>query len=221
VYSPRAYVETDLAELDRLVAGNPFATLITIRDGVPTATHLPVLYVRDGERVTIRGHWSRANAQWRDAGDALLVVHGPDVYVSPSWYPDKEEEARVPTWNYAVAHIHGTLEVFHDTDALAAIVSELSVRHERAIGSDWRFDPGRDDLRVQLKGIVGFRMEATRIELKLKLNQNHPEANRRGVIRALEAQAGEDARAIVSLMRARLALETVPDDPPSDATTEP
>ena len=100
----------------------------------------------------------------------------------------------MPTWNYAVAHIAGTLEIIEDTEALAAIVSELSVRHETAIGSDWRFDPGRDDLRVQLKGIVGFRMEATRIELKFKLNQNHPEANRSSVVNALLAQGDEDAR---------------------------
>ncbi|HTD27826.1 MAG TPA: FMN-binding negative transcriptional regulator, partial [Xanthomonadaceae bacterium] len=132
------------------------------------------------------------------------IVQGPDVYISPAWYPDKEENAQVPTWNYAVAHITGTLEVFDDTDALAAIVSELSVRHETAIGSDWRYEPERSDHRVQLKGIIGFRLVARHIELKFKLNQNHPLANRQSVVGALEAQGGEYAHAIAALMQARL-----------------
>jgi transcriptional regulator len=217
MYLPSAYVETDLAQLDRLVAENPFATLITVADGVPSATHLPVLYERDGSRVVIRGHWSRANRQWRDAGDALLIVQGANAYVSPSWYPDKEEAARVPTWNYAIAHIAGKLGVFHDTDALAEIVSELSERHESSIGSDWRYEPENPDHRVQLKGIVGFRLEASGIELKFKLNQNHPEANRRGVIDALAAQSGEQARKIADMMRERLSRATVPDDSPTES----
>jgi transcriptional regulator len=212
MFIPGAFVETDLVELDRLVAANPFAMLVTVRDGAPIVSHLPMLYARDGEHVTFRGHWSRANPQWRDAGDALLIVHGPDAYVSPSWYLDKEEEARVPTWNYAVAHVSGTLEVFDDTDALASIVADLSVRHESAIGSDWHFDPEHDDLRVQLKDIVGFRLEATRIELKFKLNQNHPLENQRSVINALNAQGNSGSRSVAALMQARMLRATVTDD---------
>ena len=216
MYTPRYYAESDLSALDLLVAADPFATLVTVRDGAPTATHLPVLYARDGDRVVFRGHWARPNPQWRDGGDALLILHGPHSYISPSWYPDKEEAARVPTWNYAVAHVTGRLEIFHDTDALAAIVSELSERHESANGSDWRFDPGRADLRVQLKGIVGFQMEAARIDVKFKLNQNHPEPNRRGVIAALAAKPADDARAVAALMRERLATATAPENAPDD-----
>jgi len=212
MFIPGAFVETDLVELDRLVDSNPFATMVTVRDDIPFVSHLPVLYARDGERVTFRGHWARANPQWRDAGDALLIVHGPDVYVSPSWYPDKEEEARVPTWNYAVAHVSGALEVFDDTESLASIVADLSSRHETAIGSDWRFDPERDDLKVQLKGIVGFRMEAKRIELKFKLNQNHPLANQRSVIKALNDQADAASRSVAALMQARMLRATLAND---------
>ena len=211
MYTPRYYAETDLAELDRLVAANPFATLVTVRDGAPSVSHLPVLYAREGERVVFRGHWARPNPQWRDAGEALLILHGPHAYVSPSWYPDKEEAARVPTWNYAVAHIAGTLEILDDTDSLAAIVSELSERHEAASGTHWRFELERADHLVQLKGIIGFRLQAARIELKFKLNQNHPLANQRAVADALRAQDNENAQAIATLMRARLERATDPE----------
>jgi transcriptional regulator len=213
MYLPVKFVETDLAELDALVAEYPFATLVTVRDGAPFVSHIPVLYARDGASVVFRGHWSRANPQWRGAGDALLIVNGPDAYISPSWYLDTEEKAQVPTWNYAVAHITGSLEILDDDEALAAIVSELSVRHETAIGSDWRYEPERVDHRVQLKGIIGFRLVAKHVELKFKLNQNHPLENRRNVIDALMAQGDERAMAVARLMQARLQRATVTDDP--------
>jgi transcriptional regulator len=213
MYLPVKFVETDLAELDALVAEYPFATLVTVRDGAPFVSHIPVLYARDGASVVFRGHWSRANPQWRGAGDALLIVNGPDAYISPSWYLDTEEKAQVPTWNYAVAHITGSLEILDDDEALAAIVSELSVRHETAIGLDWRYEPERVDHRVQLKGIIGFRLVAKHVELKFKLNQNHPLENRRNVIDALMAQGDERAMAVARLMQARLQRATVTDDP--------
>jgi transcriptional regulator len=205
MYTPKYFAETDLAELDRLVADDAFASLITIADGLPFVSHLPVLYRREGEQVLFRGHWARPNPQWRHTGPALLIIHGPNAYVSPSWYPDKETAARVPTWNYAVAHVHGELQVTEDVDDLAAIVGELSEKNEAAIASDWRFDPQRDDLRVQLKGIVGFSLLASRIELKFKLSQNHPEANVRSVIEQLPKSGQREAGPIADLMREKLA----------------
>lgn len=205
MYTPKYFAETDLAELDRLVARDPFVSLITVVDGEPVVSHLPVVYRREGEQVAFHGHWARPNPQWRHGGDAVLIVHGPNAYVSPSWYPDKENAARVPTWNYAVAHVHGRLRITEDIDELAEIVGELSQRFEAAVGSDWRFDPTRADLRVQLKGIVGFSLLASRIELKFKLNQNHPDANVRSVIERMPISGQRDGDAVAGLMRENLA----------------
>ena len=106
MYSPRAFAETDLGELDRLLARDPFVTLVSTGvDGEPFASHLPVLYSREGDKVLIEGHWARPNPQATHGGTALMIVHGPHAYISPGWYADKEEAARVPTWNYAVAHL--------------------------------------------------------------------------------------------------------------------
>lgn len=204
MYTPRAFAETDLAHLDALVAADPFPTLVTHEDGAPFASHLPVLYRRDGDAVLVEGHWAKPNPQARGGTEALLIVHGPHAYVSPSWYPDKEIAARVPTWNYAVAHLHGRLERYDDEASLADLISRLTARFEATVGSDWRYEHDREDHRVQLRGIVGFRFVPSRIELKFKLNQNHPEANRRAVIDALDAQATPDARDIAAMMRARI-----------------
>lgn len=204
MHLPPAFVESDLSALDRLIAADNFVTLITVDNGAPTANHLPVLYRRHGEAVELRGHWARPNPQAQHGGPALAIVHGPNAYISPAWYPDKLPRARVPTWNYAVAHLSGRLETFDDEAALAELVSELSEQHEAAIGSDWQFEPEREDQRSQLRGIIGFRFLVERVTLKFKFSQNHPLANRIAVADRLDALDTERTRAVAALMRERL-----------------
>ena len=204
MYLPAAFVELDLTALDRLVAADNFITLITVDNGAASVTHLPVLYCRDGEQIELRGHWARPNPQARHAGLALAIVHGPNAYVSPAWYPDKESQARVPTWNYAVAHLDGQLETFDDEATLADLVGQLSRQHEAAVGSHWQFDPAQPDQRSQLRGIIGFRLRVDRVTLKFKFNQNHPPANRIAVADRLDALGSERERAVAALMRERL-----------------
>ncbi|KAF1711704.1 FMN-binding negative transcriptional regulator [Pseudoxanthomonas sacheonensis] len=205
MYTPRAFVETDLLELDRLLARDPFVTLITNDEGIPFASHLPVLYSRDGGQVILEGHWAKANPQVLHSGPALMIVQGPHAYISPGWYTDKEEAARVPTWNYAVAHLIGRLQASDEEDFLASIVDRLSIRHETAVGSDWRYEHDNPRLRSQLRGIVGFRFVPERIELKFKLSQNHPEANVRGAVEGLSGLEDPQSHEIAELMRERLA----------------
>lgn len=206
MYSPRHFTETDLAGLDDLFAHDPFVTLVT-RDhaGEPFASHLPVLYRRDGAQVVIEGHWARANPQSVDGEDALVIVHGPHAYISPGWYPDKHAAARVPTWNYAIAHLRGALQRSDDPIVLADLVSRLSARFEAEVGSDWHFDPQRREHAAQLRAIVAFRFEPVAIELKFKLGQNHPPANVVAAAAALDALGDEAPRTVARLMRDRLA----------------
>ena len=203
MYTPRAFVSTDPAALDALFASDAFITLVTVVDGAPCISHLPVLLERDGDAIALRGHWAKPNPQASHTGPAVAIVHGPHAYVSPSWYPDKVAETRVPTWNYVIAHLHGSLERLTETDDLAAIVADLSEQYETQVGEDWRYVDD-DAHRSQLRGIVGFRLHVERVELKAKLNQNHPDANREAVIAALAAQSTDDARAVAHWMREAL-----------------
>ena len=203
MYVPVEFAETDLAALDALIERDNFISLVTSRDGLPEVTHLPVLYRREGQRIELRGHFARPNPQAHDSNHALAIVHGPHAYVSPTWYPDKEAQSRVPTWNYAVAHLRGPLVTFDDAPRLAEIVDSLSVRHERAVGSDWRYEPDREAHRRMLRGIVGFTIAVEQIQLKFKLNQNHPAENRlavAGFLDALDTGHGPD---LARLMRER------------------
>ncbi len=202
MYLPRAFAETDLAALDGLADRDGFITLVTVRDGVPTVSHLPVLYRRDGDQVRLSGHWARPNPQSGHDGPALAILHGPHAYVSPAWYPDKEPASRVPTWNYAVAHLHGRLQAFDDEALLADLVDRLALHHESRVGSDWRFAAERSEHRSQLRGIIGFEFTAERVELKFKLSQNHPLANRSAVIEQLEKRPDASSHEVAYLMRA-------------------
>lgn len=204
LYLPRAFDERELSRLDALAAAHPFATLVTVTDAAPCVSHVPVLYGRDGDAIELRGHLARPNPQVRHRGRALAILHGPHAYVSPTWYTDKAEQARVPTWNYVVAHLSGELEWFEDDDALGQLLTELGDWHEARVGGDWRYDADNPAERVQLRGIVGFRLRVDGIEFKAKLSQNHPLANRHAVIDRLAASGEADARAVAACMRGTL-----------------
>ncbi|MDR6992553.1 FMN-binding negative transcriptional regulator [Luteimonas sp. 3794] len=202
MYTPRAFAVDDLQSLDALFARDAFVTLVTTAaDSAPLASPLPVLYRRDGDTLRIEGHWARPNPQAAHDGPALMIAHGPHAYVSPGWYPDKIEAARVPTWNYATAHLRGRLERFDDEVALAGLVARISDEFEARVGGDWRFDIDDDRQRRQLRGIVGFRFHVDAVEITHKLSQNHPAANRSAVAEALSA-GDTHAREIAAMMRA-------------------
>jgi transcriptional regulator len=202
LYLPRAFDERDLAHLDMLAADYPLASLVSVVEGEPFVSQVPLLYLRRGSEIELRGHFARANPHSRYPGRVLALYTGPQAYVSPSWYPDKAEQARVPTWNYVVAHLSGVMATFDDEASLAGLVEQLSLVHEARAGSDWRFDRHDEAQSVQLRGIVGFHIKVDRVELKAKLSQNHPPANRDAVVARLESAGGDDARDVAGWMRA-------------------
>lgn len=204
MFVPKKFAVDDLTALDALVKRDAFATLISTHDGAPFATHLPVLYSRDGERVQFRGHWAKANPQWRmiETQTALLIVHGPHAYVSPTWYAEPADS--VPTWNYTVAHVYGSIALIEDRDALGALVAELAAKYESALGSDWRFPDSAPGTTRELPGIVGFELAAERIEIKHKLNQHHADDSVRGAVRGLRATGQPQAQEIAALMESTL-----------------
>jgi transcriptional regulator len=202
MYLPRHFASDDLARLDLLADHDPFATLITVIDDEPFASHLPVRLTRDGSSVTVRGHWARPNPQWKRLGaqHALCVLHGPHAYVSPRMYPDPSR--RVPTWNYAVAHLRGPLRLIEEPGALLELVGELSAHFEAGAPDGWSLAGADRSVDAMAAGIVGFEMTVERIDLKFKLNQNHPVENVESAARALAASDDRDARTIAGWMAA-------------------
>jgi len=190
MYNPPHFTSTDLNWLDWLAEHHPFGTLVSQVDGAPFASHIPVLYRRTDGQATLTGHWARPNPQWRDIETqrVLFMYQGPHAYISPRWYTDTAKQ--VPTWNYVAAHVYGTIRLVHEGPELEQIVVSLA-----------ESDPAN---RARLKGIVGFEMRSESVQVKLKLNQNHPTANVAGVIAELRGTGSEEAAAVATLMQKEL-----------------
>lgn len=110
----------------------------------------------------------------------------------------------MPTWNYVAVHAYGRLRIVEDEEALLEILERSVAVYEAAMPRPWAFDAASPYVRSQLKAIVGFGVEITRLEGKWKLNQNHPEHRRRRVAEALGERADADSLAIAELTRRSL-----------------
>ena len=204
MYVPEHFRETDLARLDWLAAHDAFGTLVSSVAGAPFASHLPVLCARQGERVTLTGHWARANPQWQEIESqrVLFVFHGPHVYVSPRWYT--EPARNVPTWNYVTAHVYGRIRLIHDVGALQGIVDALARKYESGARKPWTLAGSNPGNVRALQGVVGFELAADEVQIKAKLNQNHPAANVLGAIGGLMEAGGADGLETAKLMQEAL-----------------
>jgi transcriptional regulator len=192
VYVPDHFAPPGEAAVAELLGRHGAADLITATEIGLLATLLPFVYDPDrGERGALLGHVARNNDQWRHpaVGPALVIVRGPDAYVSPSWYPSTAEHGRVvPTWNYITAHVYGDLVVHDDVAWLASLVRRLTEKHEAGIAPPWSVDDAPTPyIAGQLRAIVGLEVSITRIEAKWKLSQNRPAADVEGVVTALQS----------------------------------
>lgn len=198
MYSPKFNQVHDRGLLIEAMQAYSFATLFGPgADGVPTATHLPLVVKDEGEHGLIEGHFAKANHHWQGlAGHETLVVFaGPHSYVSPTLYT---EEFSVPTWNYIAIHAYGALETIEDNDAKDALLKDLIALHEPAYADRWRALPAGYQ-RTMLAGIVGFRIPIARIEGKFKLSQNRKPEERVNV-RAAQAAGTPDEQALAAWM---------------------
>jgi transcriptional regulator len=144
---------------------------------------------------------------WREAagGEVLAVFQGPQAYITPSWYPSKAANAKVvPTWNYAVVHMHGQLRITEDAAWLRALVGRLTDVHEATRAQRWQVgDAPADYIEQMLRAIVGIEIEVVRLQGKWKVSQNRTASDRTGVVAGLESMAGEQAAAMAALVRGR------------------
>ncbi len=170
------------------------------------ATMLPFVYDPDPDRGphgALLGHVARNNEHWRQTpnGEALVILRGPDAYVSPQWYASKAEHGRVvPTWNYVTAHVYGELVVHDDVEWLDGLVRRLTEKHEAGRPKPWGVDDAPPRFVAgQLRAIVGVEVAISRIEAKAKLSQNRPPADIDGVVEGTLAVGDETmSRAVES-----------------------
>ncbi len=209
MYVPAHFAPGDDAEVVAFVAQAASADLVTFDGTQLVASLLPVIWDRSaGEPGRLLGHLALNNPQWSTAASgvpALAIVHGPQAYISPSWYESKREHGRVvPTWNYTSVHFTGPVAFHRDPEWIRGVVTRLTDRHEDGRVDRWHVtDAPEKFIDGQLRAIVGMELTITRVEAKAKLSQNRPDADRAGVITALRAEPAPGAAEIAGLMSAR------------------
>jgi transcriptional regulator len=203
MYLPTLFHESDAGRLHDLIAAHPFGTLVASADGDVEIAHVPFLLDRDvAPYGRLRFHVARANPIARAAASGaplVAVFHGPDAYVSASWYEAPTEQ--VPTWNYAVVHARGRASAPMTKDETRRLLDDLSRVHEAGSPAPWRMsalDPRFVD--ELLDEIVGFALPIERLDGKFKLSQNRSPQDRARVMRALTHRGGPDDLGMVGWM---------------------
>ena len=210
VYIPDHFRPTD-DEVAALLANIGAADLITATGEGLLATMLPLIWEvpgsspEAGQHGRLMGHVARNNRQWEmpAVGEALVIVRGPDAYISPVWYATKREHGRVvPTWNYVTAHVHGRLVIHDDPAWCERNVRALVERHEAGRPEPWSVDDApRPYIAGQLKAIVGVELVVSRIVAKTKLSQNRSKEDVVGAILGLERTGERASAATAAAMR--------------------
>ncbi len=191
MYTPSQFAVDDESAASFLATVRA-ADLVTMTEDGLVATFLPLVFdPSPGEHGALRGHLARKNDQWKrqTIGEALVIVHGDDAYITPSWYPSKAEHGRVvPTWNYTTAHVFGELVIHDDPAWVDRNVRELTERHEGGRAVPWSVDDAPPEFRAgQLRAIVGIELVIHRVEAKFKMSQNRRDEDIDGVVAGLAA----------------------------------
>ncbi len=208
MYIPPAFREDRIETLHAFIRQHPLGLLATAGEGGLAATPLPFLvYAGEGERGTLRAHMARANPHWRElqgGAECLVVFMGPQGYITPSWYPTKQETQKVvPTWNYVCVQAWGRPRIVEDAAWLRRQIDDLTRARENARPAPWAVsDAPEEFIAAQMQAIVGIEIPIGRIEGKWKLSQNRPAADRAGVVAGLRSAEDPDGNAAMAALMA-------------------
>ncbi|MBG1244414.1 FMN-binding negative transcriptional regulator [Nostoc sp. UIC 10607] len=204
MYRPTAFQEDNVDKLIAFMRANSFATLVSIIDGVPYASHVPLVIAMQGDAVKLIGHLAKQNPQSQVLGNELLAIFtGAHAYISPTLY---ERYESVPTWNYIAVHAYGIPKVImlnESPESMNQMINEMIDTYEADYKSHWHSlsDGFREGM---MNGIVGFEITVTRLEGKYKLSQNRSQVEQHNVSSTLLQSSDPAARAVGAEMKQNL-----------------
>ncbi|MCO5947620.1 FMN-binding negative transcriptional regulator [Mucilaginibacter flavidus] len=189
----------DIEEIVAFMQRYSFATIITAKDGVPVATHLPFIITRVNDKVILKSHLAKANPQSADIIDnkSLVIFTEPHAYISPKNY---EKEQNVPTWNYLAVHAYGNCVILDNEDEKAALLAETIKYYE----ADYlkQYESLSDDYKSKMmKGIVAFQIIVDDLQAKKKLSQNRSEKERENIVESMGKSEDKNEQDIADYMK--------------------
>ena len=203
MYAPKHFEVTDINAIHELIHDYPLATLVTTSANGLNANHIPMHITTTPEPYgTLRGHIARANSLLEDINvdnQSLAIFHGPNAYITPSWYETKKEHGKVvPTWNYVAVHAYGILQIVDNPEWLRAQLETLTDQNESQFSEPWAVTDAPSEFTEKLfESIVGIEMKITKLLGKWKVSQNQPLENQLSVIKGLKDKRQQDMADLV------------------------
>ena len=206
MYLPKHFLVEESAVLAQLISEYPLAVIVANLDGHFEINHLPLMLSED--KTKLYGHVAKMNPLTKVADSSntsvTAIFNGPNAYVTPSWYPSKQESGKVvPTWNYAAVHAEGTIKLIDDAQWLRSHVSQMTNIHEPTYQSTWKLDDAPEEyVQTMLKAIIGIEIEIKSLVGKFKLSQNRPAEDYDAVVEQLRKSPKEALQEMLQFMRA-------------------
>ena len=199
MYIPKINLATDRAEIIDFMKRFSFATIITSKNNLPVATHLPFVISEKDENLVLISHFAKANNQWEDieSNTVLIIFTEPHAYISPANYT---KELNVPTWNYISVHAYGKGKIISDTESTYKILESTIASYEPGYRKQWDHFPEEYKLKMS-KGIVAFEITVNDLHAKKKLSQNRSETEQQNIINNLSGSKDDNERIIADYMK--------------------
>jgi transcriptional regulator len=198
MYTPKFNQMLDKQEAVNFMQKYSFATIVTVANGIPSATHLPFIVEQRGDQVVLISHFAKANQQATDVFGctALVIFTEPHAYISPTHY---EKELNVPTWNYLAVHAYGKATLIDNKAQVAQVLEKMINFYEVEYMQQWNSLP--DDYKSKMmNGIVAFEIVVDDLQGKSKLSQNRTEKERENIISSFAKSADKNEQEIADYM---------------------
>ncbi|MBY0574302.1 MAG: FMN-binding negative transcriptional regulator [Undibacterium sp.] len=208
MYTPKHFSEPDLEVMSALIQNYPLGTLITVEEDGINANHLPFEFIAPAQDTpfgSLRAHIARGNPLWKNlnsAQEVLVIFQGPSAYITPAWYEEKKLSGKVvPTYNYAVVHAHGKLQIMDDAQWLLRHLQSLTQQHESQQANPWQVSDAPDDyLQKMMTAIIGIEIPVTQLNGKWKTSQNRPAQDRSNIAAGLRLNDDTTSHAMAALV---------------------
>ena len=167
-YPPPYHQTDDIQKMISVIKNFPFAALVSAKEGKAFVTHIPIIYNdATGKLVAHIDKYNPQVATLKNGAEVTVVFKGPDTYISPSVYTTKQ----LPTWNYIIVHVTGTIALINDAEAAKQTMVDMTSFLE---GPEQKFVLDIDNNRMHraVNYIQAFDITITHWDGKLKLSQD-------------------------------------------------
>ena len=179
-----------IKQLIAALGAHAMASVVTVHDNQPLSSFLPVDFMAaDGLAIgTVVLHLANTNMQWesfKNGGWVLVEFKSPDMYISPSWFVDRN---RAPTNVHSVVQCYGHARIIEDVEQKSRLLNAQVAAREGSAPNHWHPDELQNDgYARRLKAITLVEIPIESAKASVRMLQDESIANVHAVLMHLEA----------------------------------